>query len=888
MTTSPFFSLFVLLQALLFQRISSYQSRFTGHFTDDSIAYTSITVPDKATRISLYIWADPLKHTPTYVLLGADRVPTIDDYDAVFTLPYGGEVLELVDNTPSKSVLYIGIWGGVMLHSYRYFGGSPVYYSTAVISEIVTCDSVYQRGPSCVPVPPLHHNSLTSIATYLGERTSRILYIPNGIENVILTASVTLSSDMMKDICSQISHTIRLAVFLFLESSSDMLDNALETDIKNISNLCSRIEQSHLFVEVELVRPTVGYWTFQSDVTVGHCANVTQVGNLASPTARELKKGVSNCLFADTDSLKDHFKISRGCGEDHSLAAEYAVESIDTVNSSIRSGFSIDVFTNLYSCPAGYTKTQEVVGASASDIHRCILQVREMYRTTSQDTATTQFSLSGPSSRIISTNNPVQNTGFESYAVFRGDLSGLRFDPAGGVMIVRLSSASTDGIDSEPNAVFSVLLRYGGVPNEDTMTQLTENYYSRLASHPKQSMVSPNLYMLSSDDTHVMWRKTKVYAESTERVGIQYTWIMDKPRLTIINPGESLYVRVSVSDSNTDDITAEYDLKIKVFFAMCADRSHCVHGDCVVQNGDVVVSSCSCRYPWAGERCDELAESFGFYIFKVCILVLSNCAAVPSVMLAIKYNLPVVAATLFCAGLSSGLYHLCDSDLYCIGGLSFSALQICDVLFATSSMAAIAIHHCPWSTDRRSAAALVLLAFLVSPVSNSPTNAVVIILAISLSIIVVILSWVGIYLPYSCIYKRLSRQDENGDSHIELTETSISSPTTSLEENDTETSEAESLLPTDSSAVGSPLSTGEYDDRTSSSCCREFGLTIAGIVMVVLAFACYVGQNRTNYWISHSLWHTLAMGSTYCFIQNRDRAVNRMHSYHTPFAVQRR
>lgn len=61
---------------------------------------------------------------------------------------------------------------------------------------------------------------------------------------------------------------------------------------------------------------------------------------------------------------------------------------------------------------------------------------------------------------------------------------------------------------------------------------------------------------------------------------------------------------------------------------------------------------------------------------QVLVLTLSNLAMVPAVLLSLAGQLPVVGALLSVSAASSAVYHLCDIDVYCLGGLSFHSLQV--------------------------------------------------------------------------------------------------------------------------------------------------------------------------------------------------------------------
>lgn len=276
-------------------------------------------------------------------------------------------------------------------------------------------------------------------------------------------------------------------------------------------------------------------------------------------------------------------------------------------------------------------------------------------------------------------------------------------------------------------------------------------------------------------------------------------------------------------------------------------------------------------------------------------------------------------------------------------------------------MAMIAIHHCPWQADRRSAVSLFLLALLVSPVSNGPTDASVIILAILASVFILVGSWVHFFFGETCWKKvellsmSCSRLSEIGwaevgdsthdtrhaSSSLEMTHNNSVSREDEDEvggsgcidrigknctplgtEEDEECAlggevelESEHLLQADITLSGSnlPVAPGHptsahlapaltIDNKhgealdikrcTKEQLYRRGGegmlhmsgvvqdtwMTFLALVMIVLAFVCYVQQNRTNYWLSHGLWHLCAMGSTYFFIRNRDRIAKRIKS----------
>ncbi len=93
--------------------------------------------------------------------------------------------------------------------------------------------------------------------------------------------------------------------------------------------------------------------------------------------------------------------------------------------------------------------------------------------------------------------------------------------------------------------------------------------------------------------------------------------------------------------------------------------------------------SLSHSYPWAGERCYELATSEKWYHVQISLLVISNLTMIPGVLFTIYHELYLIAVGLFTAAMASIFYHLCDTDTYCIFGLSFGSLQVSIMYYHT-------------------------------------------------------------------------------------------------------------------------------------------------------------------------------------------------------------
>jgi hypothetical protein len=116
-----------------------------------------------------------------------------------------------------------------------------------------------------------------------------------------------------------------------------------------------------------------------------------------------------------------------------------------------------------------------------------------------------------------------------------------------------------------------------------------------------RSLYSPNTYKLvttSAYRTELIKSKTNIVDNNNKEYhnyGIHYTWIVHQPLL--LQSSDKLYVSVSPSIfNNVNDSNYEYEISTNIIMKLCSDNNFCVHGECVVVEGDIRVATCSCRY----------------------------------------------------------------------------------------------------------------------------------------------------------------------------------------------------------------------------------------------------------------------------------------------------
>lgn len=203
-------------------------------------------------------------------------------------------------------------------------------------------------------------------------------------------------------------------------------------------------------------------------------------------------------------------------------------------------------------------------------------------------------------------------------------------------------------------------------------------------------------------------------------IGLKYVWTIKNPRLVGLSStsgySSTIFTRISQSrEVNSEEynkissdigFNGTFEISLSLLFTPCTSDS-CVHGTCITQDGDIPSSSCECIYPYAGETCDEMGISYYFYIIQVILLVSSNFAMIPVIILCIKNNLFFLASTFTLSSFASLIYHLCDTDVYCVADFSFFSLHIIDILFSILSICSIILFHTPWSASVHSTIILI-------------------------------------------------------------------------------------------------------------------------------------------------------------------------------------
>ena len=315
---------------------------FQAALTEDSIIYTNIRIPRHAESVRIKVqmldsWID--EETKPYISVGDnatlsvvqargksqtsisrptayvryDGVPRLDKFDASYELPWYPEALEIFDDSPSESVMYIGIWGGALLNSYRYFAGSPDTVDVLVQAEIEACDSELNYGTDCssqlqiLPLPTAPNAPI--VLHFLQSQPPRAaIAVPQGAHGVQVQA--VLSADSLHNICEAYKQalttltpkeldmdviSVELALRLYLNQPDEDQDSGKVTAQARLHELCignvakMRAAAQVLLrnLDISLKRPIQGLWKFALEFAIKRSDSTDSHKSLSVVSAKD-------------------------------------------------------------------------------------------------------------------------------------------------------------------------------------------------------------------------------------------------------------------------------------------------------------------------------------------------------------------------------------------------------------------------------------------------------------------------------------------------------------------------------------------------------------------------------------------------------------------------
>ena len=225
--------------------------------------------------------------------------------------------------------------------------------------------------------------------------------------------------------------------------------------------------------------------------------------------------------------------------------------------------------------------------------------------------------------------------------------------------------------------------------------------------------------------------------------------------------------------------------------------------------------------------------------------------------------------------------------------------QALDILFCTLCMSTVVLYYAPISKQTHSALVLATVGMLAAPISNDPTNALNIILAIVCSVLLTLLLWLlhTLHAENSTLYKWLqscfgytvhaalnnnnkgqsrrskytivAEDSQHGDIELSTTVSPIAETKHGGEVEDSAKSDSPEMRYAE-----------EYSCRRSIASIYSFCLDVphylydlryclSGLILSITGLMCFAVQSRVSYWYVHSLWHVFVMSSSLLLVKGR-------------------
>eukprot|EP01033_Poteriospumella_lacustris_P009453 gene9453-6776_t len=753
------FVLTLLLFAILC--VVGFEDKFAGRLSYDDIVYTSIDVPQATKTLNLGLWAQGFGTEQVKVLLGKGRIPTIDDYDELLDIPSLSQSLQLLQPSPPSGKIFVGFWGGKMLSSYRYFAGQRPTSGAGIQYSLVSDEE--DDGASTATVIGDGFVERTSRLTINSARSDVVIVLPDR-----QALQVNFSASMMNSSCPMAKPAGDILFVLeayydiaaHAETSSPKFVTAMQRVVK--ARLCDAQFMASLApLVLNIPFPIAGRWTIVSSVLeVDPYASDHRPASATDRNRPVLRVVDYDPLFQHDDTIS----INRSAPPlPPAVAAAVQQQTAAFDDRSVLSGRlrwtaparqpaarSMNVFSLS-------TSHQEYIGPSANVFPRSSANSPD---SSSRSDAEGRW-IASP---IVVAEVP-SSPGHLTANLFGGVVVQLFLrvnshseyflslvEALPWIMALRIGNApyATFDADGAPQWVADATLFTVGVPpTADTVAEggfppphggtRPMTSVSQRASYPSKS--NARQHVLRFD---WFWPRPRLdhfhtrgdIADSSRRIyfrtGLQY-------------PSGTAYDRVVASivqELEDNAITVDVQMKLVADPCEALGPRPCAHGGtCVASSagtlglssssasssassyiaaagslGDAVVSAqCRCRYPWAGAACRDLAVPSDVYAWQVIVLVVTNAAMWPAIALSLQHELHLITVGLSASSLSSAVYHLCDTEVYCLAGVSFEAWHVLDVLFSVAMIATVVLFLAPISRSLHAAYSVAVLSVILAP-----------------------------------------------------------------------------------------------------------------------------------------------------------------------------
>lgn len=512
-----------------------YEEDFSSEVSADGIVYTSVRIPANSLYVNISIWVVAVDHVEDispFALLRYDGVPTPHHYDAKFEVPKVPSQLGILDLQPTATMLYIAIWGGKLLHSYRFFAGSPSSIPVGVHTTVVSCSSSVLRAPSCLPLPVLPASITNPLTSFTSPMQGHIRYqvnesvsftwtIPSLVEEArveVRLSSLQRNADM-DGVCKHFLHSLPLILEAYLDQPLEDENYVRIISDLSMESLCS-VGGGDASQHLVMSFPLPGTWTVRLRLTTSKYAT-------ASSTVENLPFDIHSTLKL---VAKPQAPPSRS---NESMVILQATRDDASSVGYLHFSSSMLPFSGKYSSSSNEILRMDYIAYLES--HRSNLMV-------------------------------------------------------GGAMEVQLKiRVPASSVPNEDEFWTRVLLRLGNLPIENSVISVSAD------TSGNYSLVSLNALQLHSG-VDVVSSSNAMKRKGREFIDFSYTWTIMKPLLPQLEDhlSDRMYISVLFPKPVVQEDIQQVRASMGVLLTPCPANA-CNHGVCYIKRGDVMTSMCLCK-----------------------------------------------------------------------------------------------------------------------------------------------------------------------------------------------------------------------------------------------------------------------------------------------------
>ena len=337
---------------------------FYGEVIADELLYLAVHVPRFAQSVAINIWSEVSLTSDAKILLRYDALPTLEEFDAEYTIPQLPEALTILDKQPTQSVLYMAIYGGVELHSYRYFAGSPSYTLIGVETKIDSCQTELEIGPDCELIEMLPISNIgSSVAKHIdleGDYAVFALTIPHNLEAAVVDISYQLP-ELKTLLCPSSGEvpngSIVLTADFYLDQPNEDYNAGKERSTITFADLCgSGLEKEDVEEQTERIEQGSKGLDDQPYLKLAEKTEVRLSIVVQRPLSGIWKLRL---LLSSCDNTQNTGATVEGKATSFSSSSSTATTtaSTTTTTSPVAVSVPISITSAAFSCPAGSTTT---------------------------------------------------------------------------------------------------------------------------------------------------------------------------------------------------------------------------------------------------------------------------------------------------------------------------------------------------------------------------------------------------------------------------------------------------------------------------------------------------------------------------------------------------